>query len=331
MPLFPLFANLEGREVLVIGGGEVAQRKIEALLKVKAALRVHAHELNATLTQWHQHGLFERLQGDFDATWLDRVWLVVAASSDRDFNAMLANEAGRRLRLVNVVDDAELSTFHIPAIIDRDPLQIAISSSGAAPMLARRLRERLEAEIDESLGTLARLFAEHRQTIRKAFPDLTRRRRWFERVLDGPVPILLQSGETGKAERTFMDSLTPDLAGDSGAGRVIVVEAGHADPGLLTLKALRSMNLADLLVCDKQVSPAVVQLARRDAHRVAAPDEEQALTAMLMASAKAGLCAVHLYARGALQPARHIDMRPIFEAQGISYDFVPGITADWKT
>jgi precorrin-2 dehydrogenase / sirohydrochlorin ferrochelatase len=256
---------------------------------------------------------------------------VVAASSDREFNAMLASEAGRRLRLVNVVDDAELSTFHIPAIIDRDPLQIAISSSGAAPMLARRLRERLEAELDESLGTLARLFADHRQTIREAFPDLARRRRWFERVLDGPVPILLQFGETGKAEHTFMDSLTPDDASDSCTGRVIVVEARHADPGLLTLKALRAMNLADLLVCDEQVSPAVVQLARRDAHRVAAPDDEQGLTTMLMESAKAGSCVVHLSAGPALQPSRHLDMRPVFEEQGVSYEFVPGISADWKT
>jgi precorrin-2 dehydrogenase / sirohydrochlorin ferrochelatase len=328
MPLFPLFANLAGREVLVVGGGDVAQRKIEALLKVKATLRVHARELNATLTQWHQQGLFQRLQGEFDASWLDRAWLVVAASSDREFNALLADEAGRRMRLINVVDDAELSTFHIPAIVDRDPLQVAISSSGAAPMLARRLRERLEAELDESLGVLCRLFSDHRQTIRRAFPDLARRRRWFDRVLDGPVPMLLQSGELANAEQTFLHSLTRDSTGDDGPGQIIVVEARHADPGLLTLKALRAMNLADLIVCDANVSPAVVQLARRDAQRVIAPDDEQALTAMLTDSVNAGLCVVHLDARQSRLRGQQSAARSAFARQGIRYDFVPGIAVD---
>jgi precorrin-2 dehydrogenase / sirohydrochlorin ferrochelatase len=328
MPLFPLFANLEGREVLVVGGGEVAQRKIEALLKANATLRVHAHELNATLTEWHQKGLFKRLNGEFDATWLDQVWLIVAASTDREFNAMLAGLAGRRMRLINVVDDAELSTFHIPAIVDRDPLQIAISSSGAAPMLARRLRERLEAEFDESLGTLSRLFADHRQTIRQAFPDLARRRHWFDRVLDGSVPMLLQSGETAKAEQVFLHSLTQGSAADDGKGRIIVVETSHADPGLLTLKALRAMNLADLLVCDAAVSPAVVQLARRDARRIVAPDDGQALTTMLADSANAGLCVVHLSAGRSGPPGWQAAVRSTFEGLGVRCDFAPGVADD---
>jgi precorrin-2 dehydrogenase / sirohydrochlorin ferrochelatase len=328
MPLFPLFANLEGREVLVVGGGEVAQRKIEALLKANATLRVHAHELNATLTTWHQQGRFQRLQGEFDASWLDKVWLVVAASNDREFNASLAGEAGRRMRLINVVDDAELSTFHIPAIVDRDPLQIAISSSGAAPMLARRLREKLEAEFDESLGALARLFADHRRAIRSTFPDLTRRRHWFDRILDGQVPMLLQAGESRKAELAFQHALTQANAGDDGAGRIIVVDARQTDPGLLTLKALRAMNLADLLVCDASVSPAVLQLARKDAQRVIAPEDERALTIMLSDSAKTGLCVVHLNTRHAWPREQQAEARSAFEVQGISCDFLPGVATD---
>ncbi|MCF5919706.1 precorrin-2 dehydrogenase/sirohydrochlorin ferrochelatase family protein, partial [Xanthomonas perforans] len=167
MPLFPLFANLQGRAVLVIGGGEVATRKVLALLKAQAHIRLYAHALSPELAQLLQAGRFEQMTGEFDPAWIDTVWLVVAATDDVDLNQRVAAAAGARQRLVNVVDDAELSTYQVPAIVDRDPLVIAISSAGAAPMLARRLRERLERELHASVGTLAALFARHRERIRQ--------------------------------------------------------------------------------------------------------------------------------------------------------------------
>ncbi|WP_042505663.1 precorrin-2 dehydrogenase/sirohydrochlorin ferrochelatase family protein, partial [Xanthomonas vasicola] len=193
-PLFPLFANLQGRAVLVIGGGEVATRKVLALLKAEAHIRLYAHALSPELAVLMQAGRFEQLGGAFDPAWIDDVWLVVAATDDTDLNQRVAAAAGLRNRLVNVVDDAELSTYQVPAIVDRDPLIIAISSAGAAPMLARRLRERLERELDASVGRFAELFAKHRERIRSQFPDMNRRRRWFDRVIDGEVPLLLQAG-----------------------------------------------------------------------------------------------------------------------------------------
>ncbi len=173
MPLFPLFANLRGRQVLVVGGGEVAVRKIEALLRAGARVRVHAKALDAVLKDWLAQGgvaegTLSRLDGDFDPEWLDESWLLVAATDDHAFNARLAEEANRRGLWANIVDDAELSSVQIPAVVDRDPLQVAISSGGAAPMLARRLRERLETELDHSLGDFAALFARHREAIRRA-------------------------------------------------------------------------------------------------------------------------------------------------------------------
>ncbi|RBB07609.1 siroheme synthase, partial [Xanthomonas oryzae pv. oryzae] len=207
MPLFPLFANLQGRAVLVIGGGDVATRKVLALLKAEAHIRLYAHALSPELAVLMQAGRFEQLVGEFDPAWIDDVWLVVAATDDTDLNQRVAAAAGARHRLVNVVDDAELSTYQVPAIVDRDPLVIAISSAGAAPMLARRLRERLERELHASVGTLAALFAQHRERIRQRLPDMNRRRRWFDRVIDGQVPQLLQAGETAAAHAAFATAL----------------------------------------------------------------------------------------------------------------------------
>ena len=200
--------------------------------------------MNGTLSQWLAEDRIHRLEGAFDPCWLDGVWLVVAATDDRAFNAGLAREAGQRRVLVNVVDDAELSTFQIPAIVDRAPLLLAISSGGAAPMLARRLREQLETLLDHSLGEFAGLFARHRVTIRDRLPQLALRRRWFEQVMEGPVPVLLQSGRRQAAERAFLAALesTGNIAS---AGSVLLVDAGSGDPGLVTLKALRALNRAD--------------------------------------------------------------------------------------
>ncbi|HET9033295.1 MAG TPA: NAD(P)-dependent oxidoreductase [Dokdonella sp.] len=321
MPLFPIFANLESRDVLVAGGGEVAQRKIEALFKAGARIRIYANDLNATLAEWQDEGRLERLQGRFDANWLDRVWLVVAATDDRAFNRELAKEAHRRQRLINVVDDAELSTFHVPAIVDRDPLQIAISSGGSAPMLARRLRERLETDLDESLGMLASMFASNREAIRIQFPDLAQRRRWFDHVLDGPLPLLLQDGQIDKAAQLFSDLLARGLAEINIAGQVVVVDVSHADPGLLTLKAQRAMNITDLLVFDAGINQQVLDRARRDASQVEAPNDDLKLTSMLIASAKKGHHVVYLTAES--NAARLAELRLALDQQAIGYQLVP--------
>src|SRR5690606_10430943 len=139
MPLYPMFADLAGREVLVVGGGEVALRKIEALLHAGARVRLHARELHPALAGRLGDGRLERLEGAFDETWLGRAWLLVVATDDAALNARIAALADARGMFVNVVDDAALSSFQVPAVIDRAPLQLVISSGVAAPMRARRL------------------------------------------------------------------------------------------------------------------------------------------------------------------------------------------------
>lgn len=323
MPLFPLFAQLEGRCVLVVGGGEVASRKIEALLQAGARVQVHAHAVSQAVRGWIEDGRIDRHEGEFDPAWLDEAWLVVAATDDRAFNARLASEAERRRLFVNVVDDAELSTFHIPAIVDRAPLQVAISSGGAAPMLARRLREQLEIQLDHSLGDLAALFARHRDAIRERLPDLTQRRRWFEQVMDGTVPTLLQAGERIAADDAVRAMLQhPDTPA---AGSVMLVGTGNGDPGLLTLKALRAMNQADLLLHAADVDAAVLAMARRDAPRRPLPPERNALTELLHERTRAGLRVVCLRAGDAFRDASTDELLRDLARRGVHCEVIAGV------
>ena len=265
MPLFPLFVDLRDREVLVVGGGEVATRKIQALLRAGAQVLVHARELSPALQALEAEGRLQRLHGDgVDPGWIERAWLVVAATDDHALNRSLASQAESAKRWINVVDDAELSTYQVPAVVDRDPITIAISSAGAAPMLARHLRERLEADLDPTLGALAGLFARHRGRIRQRLPAMRERRDWFERILDGNIQALLRAGNADAAERAFEAALaeggTPRVAGS-----VALVGCGDGDPGLLALRALRLLNQADLVLVADGVSQAIVDMARRDA------------------------------------------------------------------
>jgi precorrin-2 dehydrogenase/sirohydrochlorin ferrochelatase len=324
MPLFPLFANLLDREVLVVGGGEVAARKIEALLHAGARVHVHAHALNGTLSQRLAQGQLCRREGDFDPQWLDQVWLVVAATDDPAFNARLAAEAGRRRRLANIVDDAELSTFQIPAIVDRAPLVVAISSGGAAPMLARRLREQLETLFDHSLGDFANLFARHRGAIRRRLPQLAQRRRWFEQVMDGAVPALLRAGQREAAEHAFQAALQGSLD-VAASGSVVLVGAGNGDPGQLTLKALRALNQADLLVCDATLGPAVLALARRDANRLPMPDDDEARLALLVHHASTGQRVVCVKPGNAFLHAPDQRLAHALAERGVACEVVAGI------
>jgi precorrin-2 dehydrogenase/sirohydrochlorin ferrochelatase len=324
MPLYPLFADLAGREVLVVGGGEVALRKVEALLHAGARVRLHAHEVHPALAGWIDAGRLERLAGDFDPAWIDGAWLMVVATDDGAFNATLAAEAGARHRFSNVVDDAALSTFQVPAVIDRAPLQLAISSGGAAPMLARRLRERLETELDPALGALAGLFARHRGAIRTRLPELGHRRRWFDAVIDGPVPALLRAGREADAERAFV-AMLDDAGAVPAGGRASLVGTGPGDPGQLTLAALRAMNLADVLLVDGAVAAPVLALARKDATREAAPDDPAACAARVREHADAGRHVVWLRPGDGFREAPFAIVADALGAQAWPCDVLPGV------
>lgn len=265
--LYPLFADLAGRAVLVVGGGPVAERKARALLNCGAAVRVGAPRLTRTLRAWAAEGRLAHLTGPFQEDWLESAWLAIAATDDRALNARVKAAADARRILANVVDNPALSSFQVPAIVDRAPLTIAVSSGGTAPILARRLRERMEALFDPALGSLARLAGDHRPAIRRAYPDPGARRRFYDWLYDGPVLAHLRAGDTGRAHGALLARLDGAAAEPPPERRLVWIDACPDDPGSLTLNALRALNEADVLVHDARVNETVLSLARRDAER----------------------------------------------------------------
>jgi len=332
-PLFPLFADLNGRRVLVVGGGSVARRKVEALLAAGGLVAVGAPTLETTLAGWVAAGRIEHRQGRFDPRWLDDAWLAVAATDDAAVNRAVVEAAGARRIWANAVDDAELSRFHMPARVERGSMQIAISSGGGAPMLARMVREQLERQFDESWGALAELLARQRMRIRARWPDLAARRAGIARLLAGPLPGLLRTRRTLAAERAFERALR-EPEGASLRGSVALVGAGPGDPGLLTLRALRVLNEADVILHDRLVSDEVLQLARRDAERIDVGKRDgdgghtqDAINALLVAHARAGRRVVRLKGGDPMVFGRGGEELEALRAHAIDFEVVPGITA----
>jgi uroporphyrin-III C-methyltransferase/precorrin-2 dehydrogenase/sirohydrochlorin ferrochelatase len=330
--LFPLFADLSGRRVVVVGGGAVARRKAEALLRAGADVAIGAPAFDETLARWASEGRIRRLDGAFDPAWLDDAWLAIAATDDHAVNQAVVAAADARRIFANVVDDARASRFHVPARVERGPLQIAISSGGGAPMLARLVRERLEAQFDESFGALARFLARHRGRIRARWPAVEARRRGIAALLDGTLQSLLRKRRYRDAERL----LDAALRGEATAtGSVALVGAGPGDPGLLTLHALRALNSADVIVHDRLVGDEVLQLARRDAERIDVGKRvgedhdatQRRIHALLVEHARAGRRVVRLKGGDPFVFGRGGEELEALHAQGIAFEVVPGITA----
>ncbi|MEQ1512793.1 MAG: siroheme synthase CysG [Lysobacteraceae bacterium] len=331
--LFPAFLDLRDRPVLVVGGGAVARRKIAALLPAGAQVRVGAPALDPEIAALVAEGRIEHLEGRFDPAWLDGVWLVIAATNEAETNRAVADAAQARRIWANVVDDAPLCSFQVPARIERGPLQIAISSGGGAPMLARHLRERLETELDESLGTLGHLLVQHRRRIRARIPDTSARRRFFDTVMRSDIQSLLRRGDYASAERSLLTII--DMAKHAAPqGRVALIGAGPGDAGLLTLRGLRLLNEADVILHDRLVSAEVLDLARRDAERIEVGKEaghhhvpQEQIHALMLEHARAGKRVVRLKGGDGFIFGRGGEELEFLHAHDIGYEVVPGITA----
>ncbi|MEL1265997.1 siroheme synthase CysG [Pseudoxanthomonas putridarboris] len=332
-PLFPLFADLRDRPVLVVGGGAVAERKTGALLRAGARPRVVSPTLTDGLQAWRDQGRIDWIEGHFQPHWLDEVWLVIAATDDGAANRAVADAAEARRLLANVVDDAGLSTFQVPAVVERGALQVAISSGGGAPMLARHLRRQLETLLDDSWADLAGLFARQRERIRQRFPRLGERRRFFERLLAGPLPRLYRQRLHAQAENLFQSVLDESVQ-RAPEGSVALVGAGPGDAGLVTLNALRAMNEADVILHDRLVSDDVLRLGRRDATYVEVGKSaaghsarQDDIHALMLEHARAGRRVVRLKGGDPFVFGRGGEELEFLRAHGIAYEVVPGITA----
>lgn len=331
--LFPLFLDLRGRRVLVVGGGEVAARKVAALLDSGAAVAVVAPALAPALAALAKANRLAHIAAAFAPEQLDGSWLAIAATDDDAVNRAVAAAAHARRMFINVVDDAELASAQLPARVQRGPLQVAISSGGASPMLARHLREQLEIRLDGALGQLAGLLGELRGRIRMQLADLGQRRAFFDRVLAGPAQSLLRRGDAAAARRAVEAELASRRA--SSAGRVALVGAGPGDPGLLTLRALRLLNEADVILHDRLVSLDVLALARRDAQRIDVGKRvggdhdatQQHIHALLIEHARAGRRVVRLKGGDPFVFGRGGEELEALREAGIDFEVVPGITA----
>jgi len=332
--LFPLFADLHDRPVLLVGGGAIAERKAQLLLDAGARLSVGAPTLTATLQAWCSAGRIAHLPGPFQPGWIQGQRLVIAATDDVAVNRQVAAAAEAHNVFVNVVDNVELSSFQVPATVHRTPLVIAISSGGAAPMLARRVRERLEASLEQSLGPLARLLEGFRSRIRERFPTLPQRRRFYEEMLGGEVPRLVEQARVTEAGQVLSDALEAADTIASGVGSVTLVGAGPGNPELLTLAALRALNTADVILFDRLVSSGILTMARRDAVMIDVGKQggglhvpQERTHELLLKHARNGSHVVRLKGGDPFVFGRGGEEIEFLRAHDVPYRVVPGITA----
>jgi uroporphyrin-III C-methyltransferase/precorrin-2 dehydrogenase/sirohydrochlorin ferrochelatase len=335
MQYFPAFLDLADRSVLVVGGGAIALRKIELLTRCRARVTVVAPQVCTELRERvHTDGLV-LIERPFVASDLSDHWLVVAATNRRDVNAEVSGAALARRIPCNVVDMRDLSTFIMPAVVDRAPVQIAISTGGASPVLARLIRERLETLLDESLGALARFADRWRVTARRVLPSGSARREFLSWLLTGPAAQAIRSHREPAADRLATAELDRRATAHTNgvAGRVTLVGAGPSDPGLLTLKALRALQEADVIIHDRLASSEVIDLARRDAQRIdvgkyaGGGARQTDIHALLVEHASRGLHVVRLKGGDPFVFGRGGEELDYLRAHGVAFEVVPGVSA----
>jgi uroporphyrin-III C-methyltransferase/precorrin-2 dehydrogenase/sirohydrochlorin ferrochelatase len=338
MDYLPVFLRVSDRPVLVVGGGEVALRKAEWFLKAGARVTVVAPGLHPDLARHAACGDIQHIAAAFAAEQLAGKMAAVAATDDRSVNMAVSAAARDRGIAVNVVDDPELSTFIFPAIIDRSPLIVAVSSAGHAPVLARRVREQIEALLPGRLGALARFMGEHRASVQRALGRLARRAFW-ERIVSGPVATRVLEGDEAAALRALNSEIrTSQLtsapgSGSSCIGEVYLIGAGPGDPDLLTLRALQLLQQADVILYDRLVSDAVLQRARRDARRIFVGKQagegglQERIHELLVTLAREGKRVARLKGGDPFIFGRGGEEIEVLNAHGIPFTVVPGITA----
>ncbi|MGN5149760.1 siroheme synthase CysG [Aeromonas enteropelogenes] len=332
MDYLPIFCRLDNKPVLLVGGGEVAQRKARLLLDAGALLTVVAPKLDPELAELAANGSIEWLAAEFAPAQLTGKWLVVAATDRREVNALVYQSANQARIFANVVDDPKRSSFIMPSIIDRSPLMVAISSGGKAPVLARLLREKLEAMLPQHLGAVAAFAGSLRDRVKTRFASMGERRRFWERLLGADrLGQALARGDSASAHQ-LADSLFADES--QTGGEVVLVGAGPGDPGLLTLHALRQMQQADVVVYDRLVSDEVMALVRRDAKRIFVGKQagnhcvpQEGINQLLLEEAKKGQRVVRLKGGDPFIFGRGGEELETLVGSGIGFQVVPGITA----
>ena len=340
MRYFPVFADLDKAHVLVVGGGEQAAQKVRLLLKTSAHITVVADAVTDELRELEETNAIWIVLRTFLVRDLEGQRLVYAATGDRTQDAAVSRAAKARGIPVNVVDAPALSTFIMPAIVDRAPVTVAIGTEGAAPVLAREIKTRLETLLPANFGLLAKRAQGLRETVAKTVADPRARRLLWERLLQGPFRRAVLRGAEDEAGRILAAELrgagrpaAPRASGHA-AGRVALIGCGPGDPDLLTLKAVQRLQEADVLVVDRLVNPRVLEYARRDAERIfvgktpRGPTTSQAeINRILVREATAGKVVARLKGGDPFIFGRAAEEMGACQSAGIDVEVVPGVTA----
>jgi len=331
---FPIFLDLENRDCLVVGGGKVAARKVALLLRAGASVQVIAPQLCAGLARLagDKH-IVHRAREFADADIEGRV-LVIAATDRRDVNRRVSALAKRANIPVNVVDQPDLCSFIVPSVIDRSPVQAAVSTGGSSPVLARLLRARLESYVPAAYGRLARLVESFRDQVKQRFSSMEQRRQFWENALQGEVAELLFAGRDDTARQQLERQLAGSEDNPLPVGEVYLVGAGPGDPDLLTFRALRLLQMADVVVYDRLVAPPILELARREAERIYVGKErdnhalsQENINQLLVRLAKEGKRVVRLKGGDPFIFGRGGEEIATLMENGVAFQVVPGITA----
>jgi uroporphyrin-III C-methyltransferase / precorrin-2 dehydrogenase / sirohydrochlorin ferrochelatase len=340
MRFLPVFLDLQAGPVLLVGAGELARAKLRLLAAAGARIRWYATDGNHDVSALDSADAarIEHAQGDPLAADLSGVIAVLCAGAG-DIGAAMSARAKAVGLPVNVMDDLSHSTFIFPAIVDRDDVIVAIGTGGASPVVARRLRERIEAVLPARIGDLASFIGRWRKPIHNRIPEFALRRRFWERVVDGPIGALVLAGHKDEAEAALKDISDPTaFAGASASGlaegSVTLVGSGPGDPDLLTIKALRALQDADVVFYDELVSPEILDRARRDASRVPVGRRvgkpgigQDAINKLMIEAAKSGRRVVRLKGGDPFVFGRGGEEVEALREAGVSYSVVPGITA----
>ncbi|MGE0211618.1 MAG: siroheme synthase [Parvibaculaceae bacterium] len=318
MRYFPIFTDFGGARVLVVGGGDEAANKVRLLLKTEARIEIVAERLNGELDGLVSHGGIAWVSSSFEDGLLDGVAAVFVAANE-ETNHRASRAARARNLPVNVVDHPSLSNFIVPAIVDRDPVVVAIGTEGAGPVLAQGVRAQIEQLLPSRLGALALAARRLRERVALSLPHGAARRQFWQSFFFGPIREAFLAGDRTRFETSVTRELIGQSAGET--GRVALVGAGPGDPEMLTLKAHRRLQEADVIVHDANVPSAILDFARRDAGRVLAGADNDATVETLIEEAAKGKVVVRLVAgRGSFE-AEGWQLR----AAGIAFDVVMGV------
>jgi uroporphyrin-III C-methyltransferase/precorrin-2 dehydrogenase/sirohydrochlorin ferrochelatase len=334
MDFLPLFFKLNGKTCLVIGGGAVAVRKANLLRGAQGNVFVVAEKFSPAMKTFIQNEACGSRERAFEDSDLDNVQLVIAATNDSALNARVSKLAHERQLPVNVVDNPALCSFILPAIVDRSPLVVAVSSGGQSPVLARLLRARLETLIPSAYGRLGLLMGRYRDAVKNDIEAPNKRRGFWESVLQGPIAEMVFAGKEAQAETLLQQTLDDKKNNKSDRGEVYLVGAGPGEPDLLTFRALRLMQQADVVLYDRLVSPGILDLCRRDADMIhvgkarshhSVPQEE--INHMLVRLAKEGHRVCRLKGGDPFIFGRGGEEIELLAQENIPFQVVPGITA----